>query len=166
MLAARAPDLHRALERATADGLPHLILDGKIFDSDRCRIKTVSVKGETIDAWYPGKTHDFGANVQALFEPGGLPIWTSDGEPGGVVDIEAARRHVFPAAYPATNTMPILADPGQPDTPQVTRPHARRLHAERTGCPVRANPAKLGLQWLISTLADVREEWLCIPGAR
>jgi hypothetical protein len=112
VLAAQAPDLHQALERAAADGLPHLILDGKIFDSDRCRIKTVSVKGETIDAWYSGKTHDFGANVQALFEPGGLPIWTSDGEPGGVVDIEAARRHVFPAVYPATKTMPILADPG------------------------------------------------------
>jgi hypothetical protein len=92
--------------------LAHLVLDGKIFDSDRCRIKTVSVNGETIDAWYSGKTHDFGANVQALFEPGGLPIWTSDSEPGGVVDIEAARRHVFPAAYPATKTMPILADPG------------------------------------------------------
>lgn len=112
VLSAQAPDLHQALHQAATDGLPHLILDGKVFDTDRCRTKTRSVKGETIDAWYSGKTHDFGGNVQALFEPGGLPIWTGQVEPGGVADIEAARRQVFPAAYPATKTMPILADPG------------------------------------------------------
>src|SRR5262249_10606686 len=69
VLAACAPDLHEALEKAAADGIWHLILDGKIFDTDRCRMKTVSVKGETIDEWYSGKTGDFGGNIQALFEP-------------------------------------------------------------------------------------------------
>lgn len=116
VLADRAPDLHQALERAIADGLPHLILDGKIFDTDRCRTTTTSVKGEQIDAWYSGKTHDFGGNVQALFEPDGFPIWTSDVEPGHTVDITAARAHVLPAARPAlrqgTARLPILADPG------------------------------------------------------
>jgi hypothetical protein len=112
VLADQAPDLHQALERAVADGLSRLFLDGKIFDSDRCRLKTVSVKGEAIDEWYSGKTGDFGGNVQALCEPGGLPIWTSDVEPGGVVDIQAARTHVLPAAYPHAKTLPILADPG------------------------------------------------------
>lgn len=112
VLAAQAPDLHQALEQAAANGMPHLVLDGKIFDTDRCRMKTVSVKGEQIDEWYSGKTADFGGNVQALFEPDGFPIWTSDVEPGGVVDIEAARAHVLPAAYPATRAIPILADPG------------------------------------------------------
>lgn len=62
--------------------------------------------------WYSGKTHDFGGNIQALFQPDGFPIWLSDVEPGGVVDIEAARRHVLPALYPAAKTMPVLADPG------------------------------------------------------
>jgi hypothetical protein len=112
VLAAQAPDLHEALQRAAEEGIPHLILDGKVFDTDRCRTKTISVKGEQIDAWYAGKTHDFGGNVQALFAPDGFPIWTSEVEPGGVVDIQAARRHVLPAAYPAARTMPILADPG------------------------------------------------------
>lgn len=37
---------------------------------------------------------------------------TSDVASGGVVDIEAARAHVLPAAYPAAKAMPILADPG------------------------------------------------------
>jgi DDE superfamily endonuclease len=112
VLAARAPDLHQALEQAAANGMPHLVLDDKIFDTDRCRMKTASVKGEQIDEWYSGKTADFGGNVQALCEPDGFPIWTSDVEPGGVADIEAARNHVLPTAYPATRAMPILADPG------------------------------------------------------
>jgi hypothetical protein len=42
VLAARAPDLHEALECATGEGLPYLILDGKIVESDRCVEKTVS----------------------------------------------------------------------------------------------------------------------------
>ncbi|WP_435886897.1 transposase family protein [Streptomyces anulatus] len=70
------------------------------------------MKGEKIDAWYAGKTSDFGGNIQALFAPGGLPLWTSDVEPGNVADIVAARRHVLPAAYPYARTMPVLADPG------------------------------------------------------
>ncbi|MEO3861982.1 transposase family protein [Acrocarpospora sp. B8E8] len=111
VLADQAPDLHEALERAARNGVPHLILDGKIFDTDRCRAKTTSAKGETIDAWFSGKTSDFGGNVQALCEPDGFPIWTGDVEPGGVADIEAARRHVLPAVYPYAKTMPVLADP-------------------------------------------------------
>ncbi|MGI5487843.1 transposase family protein [Microtetraspora malaysiensis] len=112
VLADQAPDLHSALHRAAGEGLPHLILDGKVFDADRCRIKTTSVKGAQIDAWYAGKTSDFGGNVQALFAPDGFPLWTSDVEPGGVPDIDAARTHVLPAAYPYARAMPILADPG------------------------------------------------------
>jgi hypothetical protein len=112
VLTDQAPDLHQALHRAAQDGISHLILDGKVFETDRCRTKTTSVKGEQIDAWYAGKTHDFGGNIQALFEPDGFPIWTSDVEPGGVVDIQAARRHVFGAVYPVARTIPVLADPG------------------------------------------------------
>ncbi len=112
VLAHRAPDLHQALEKAVADGLPHLEMDGKIFATDRCRHKTVSVKGETIDAWFSGKTGGFGGQVQMLSEPDGFPIWFSDVLPGGVVDIEAARALVLPTLYPYATTMPVLADPG------------------------------------------------------
>jgi DDE superfamily endonuclease len=75
-------------------------------------MKIVSAKGETIDEWFSGKTGDFGGNVQALCEPNGFPIWTSNVEPGGVVDIQAARAQVLPALYRHAATMPILADPG------------------------------------------------------
>ena len=71
VLAARAPGLQEQLEHALAEGVPYLILDGKVVDTDRCREKTVSRKGTVIDLWYAGKTHDFGGNVQALFYPRG-----------------------------------------------------------------------------------------------
>jgi hypothetical protein len=112
VLAARAPDLHQALQDALARGLSHLELDGKIFDTDRCRAQVLGVKGQSIDAWYSGKTADFGGNVQALFEPDGFPIFTSDVEPGHIHDLNAARRHVLPAVYPCTGQLPVLADPG------------------------------------------------------
>ncbi|TDD58207.1 transposase family protein, partial [Actinomadura rubrisoli] len=112
VLAARAPGLHQALHDAPAGGLSHLELDGKIFATDRCRIKTPSVKGEMIDAWYSGKTNDFGGNVQALCDPSGFPIFTSDVEPGHIHDLEAARVHVLPAVYPHTGELPVLADSG------------------------------------------------------
>jgi hypothetical protein len=37
VLAEQAPDLHQALERAQDQGLPHVILDGKIIPCDRCK---------------------------------------------------------------------------------------------------------------------------------
>ena len=72
VLAARAPGLAEALERALAADAPYLILDGKVVDTDRCREKTTSRKGKTIDVSYAGKTHDFGGKIQALFYPSGI----------------------------------------------------------------------------------------------
>ena len=55
MLAAEAPELREALERASDAGFSHVILDGKIIPSDRCEEPAISVKGEVIDLWYSGK---------------------------------------------------------------------------------------------------------------
>jgi hypothetical protein len=113
VLAVQAPDLHQALERAAAEGWSHVILDGKVVESDRCRAKTMSKKGEEIDAWYSGKTRDFGGNIQALMRPDGLPVWTSAVEPGSVHDLRAAREHGLGALYAAaSHGLPTLADPG------------------------------------------------------
>ena len=113
VLAAQAPDLHEALERAMAEELPYVILDGKVFAGDRCSEPATSVKGETIDAWYSGKAHRHGGNVQAVTRPDGLPLWVGPAEPGHVHDITAARAHVLPALYRAASLgMPTLADSG------------------------------------------------------
>ncbi|WP_328425693.1 transposase family protein [Micromonospora sp. NBC_00389] len=91
VLAAQTPTLHDALARVAADGWSHVILDGKLFDTDRVAETTTSVKGETIDAWYSGKHRDFGANIQAVMRPDGLPIWTSDVMPGHLHDLTCAQ---------------------------------------------------------------------------
>ena len=113
VLAAQAPDLHEALERAREEGIPFVILDGKLFSTDRVAEQVTSVKGEEIDAWYSGKHHRPGGNVQAVIRPGGLPLWASPAEPGHVHDITAARQHALAALYRAASLgMPTLADSG------------------------------------------------------
>ena len=65
VLAATAPTLREALERAVEQGLPYLILDGTLIASDRCADKKTSRKGKEIDKWYSGKAHRPAGNVQA-----------------------------------------------------------------------------------------------------
>lgn len=113
VLAAQAPDLHEALERAREEGVPFVILDGKLFSTDRVAEQVTSVKGEEIDAWYSGKHHRPGGSIQAVMRPDGLPLWASEAEPGHVHDITAARVHALPALYRAAALgMPTLADSG------------------------------------------------------
>jgi hypothetical protein len=113
VLAAQAPELAAALERARDEGLPHVTLDGTVIESDRCREPVLSAKGEVIDLWYSGKARVHGGNIQAVLAPDGFPLWVSDVEPGSVHDLTAARIHALPALYhAAANGMPALADPG------------------------------------------------------
>ncbi|HEX4701491.1 MAG TPA: transposase family protein [Pseudonocardiaceae bacterium] len=114
VLAEQAPDLHDALNQAKADDLPFVILDGKVFSTDRCGEKTTSVKGKQIDLWFSGKVHEPGGNMQALSAPNGVPLWVSDVEPGSVHDLAAAREHVLGGLYWAASQLdlPTLADGG------------------------------------------------------
>lgn len=113
VLSEQAPDLAGALERALADGVPYVILDGKVFASDGCAETAVSVKGNQFHPWYSGKARRYGASVQAVMLPGGLPVWTGPAEPGSVHDITTARLCALPALYRAAATgLPCLADSG------------------------------------------------------
>jgi hypothetical protein len=79
------------------------------------------VKGETIDAWYSGKHRDFGANIQAIMRPDGLPVWTSDVLPGHLHDLTCAEHHdITGALYWAASQLqlPTLADSGYEGTGQ------------------------------------------------
>lgn len=112
VLAARAPTLKEALDKAAEQGLPYLILDGTLIASDRCSDKKASRTGAEIDKWYSGKAHHHAGLVQGLISPAGVPLWTSDALPGSTHDITAAREQVLPAASPYLKDMPILADSG------------------------------------------------------
>ena len=97
---------------AVRDGVPFLILDGKLVAIDRLDEKKTSVKGREIDAWYSGKSHDFRGNIQALIAPSGIPLWTSLVCPGSVHDITAAREHLLETVQHFLAEVPILADAG------------------------------------------------------
>ena len=112
VLAAKAPTLHQALDKAVEQGLPYLILDGTLVCSDRCADKKTSKKGKEIDKWYSGKAHHAAGNVQALAAPGGVPLWVSDVLPGSTHDLTAARELVLPLARPYLKDLPFLADSG------------------------------------------------------
>ena len=55
VLAATAPTLREALDKAAGQGLPCLILDGTLVSAGRCAGKKTSKKGKEIDTWYSGK---------------------------------------------------------------------------------------------------------------
>jgi hypothetical protein len=129
VLAAQAEDLHTVLRRVADDGWSHVILDGKLFDCDRLAETTLSVKGETIDAWYSGKHRDVGANVQGVMRPDGLPVWTSAAMPGHLHDISCARELGVTAAlnWSATELdLPALADSGYENAGQGIKTPVKR----------------------------------------
>ncbi|SCL73418.1 IS5/IS1182 family transposase [Micromonospora peucetia] len=80
--AAQTPTLHDALRRRR-----RLVARHELLDSDCLVETTVSAKVDTIDAWYSGKHRDFGANIQTVTRPDGLPAWASDAMPGHLHDL-------------------------------------------------------------------------------
>ena len=112
VLAARAPSLREALDKARDLQLPYLILDGMIVASDRCAGKKTGKKGKEIDRWYSGKARHPGGNIQALPAPGGVPLRASGVLPGSTHDLAAAREQVLPQIRPYLKDLPLLADTG------------------------------------------------------
>jgi DDE superfamily endonuclease len=146
VLAEQAPGLAGALERALAEGVPYVILDGKAFGADACAETAESARGGESHVWYSGRKRHYGAGVQAVMRPDGLPLWTGPAEPGSVPDITAARIHALPALYRAASLgLPALADSGyqgagigirtpvkQPKQKKGTAP--RELDADQRTC--------------------------------
>ena len=92
-----------------------MVLDGKVFRSDRCAATTTSTKGETINSWYSGKHRAAGGNVQAVMRSDGLPVWVSEGAPGHLHDLTVAREAGLTGAlnWSASQLgLPALADSG------------------------------------------------------
>jgi hypothetical protein len=112
VLAARAPDLHSALEQGKAAGWSHVVLDGTLIRTDRCR---VSNPASGHDLWYSGKHHAHGGTVQVVCAPDGFPVAVSDVQPGSMHDLAAARATgLLGALHPAAALLglPALADKG------------------------------------------------------
>jgi hypothetical protein len=112
VLAAQAPTLQDALEKAAEQGLPYVIPDGTLISSDRCSDKKTSRKGTEIDKWYSGKAHEHAGLVQGIMNPSGIPLWGSEVRPGSTHGITAARELVLPGLRPWLKVFPGLADSG------------------------------------------------------
>src|SRR3712207_3884819 len=112
VLAARAPDLHAELEQGRAAGWSHVVLDGTLIRTDRCRVKNPDTGH---DLWFSGKHHAHGGNVQIVSDPDGHPVAVSDVEPGSSHDLAATRATGFLGALHAAAALlglPALADKG------------------------------------------------------
>jgi hypothetical protein len=111
VLTAQAPNPHQALERGRADGWTHVVLDGTLITTDRCRTKPDTGH----DLWYSGKHQAHGGNVQVVCDPSGFPVAVSDVQPGSTRDLAAARRTGSLGALHAAAALlglPALADKG------------------------------------------------------
>src|SRR3954453_12787550 len=111
-LAAHAPDLHQVLEAGKAAGWTHVVLDGTLIRTDRCRVTNPDTGH---DLWFSGKHHTHGGNVQIVSDPDGHPVAVSDVEPGSTHDLAAARATGFLGALHAAAALLgllALADKG------------------------------------------------------
>lgn len=132
VLAAGAPDLATALERAKAAGLTHLNLDGTLIRTDR-----VAAPGPNgADLWWSGKHKHHGGNVQVIAAPDGWPIWVSPVRPGREHDSTCARHHGLVDALDriaAEVGMPTLVDLGYENAGASFRhPHKKPAGGELT----------------------------------
>ncbi len=112
VLAAAAPDLREVLEAGQAAGWTHVVLDGTLIRTDRCRTKNPDTGH---DLWFSGKHKAHGGNVQIVCGPDGHPVAVSEVEPGSTHDLAAARATGFlGAVYAAAALLGLfaLADKG------------------------------------------------------
>ena len=86
------------LEQGRAAGWSHVVRDGTLIATDRCRTTNPDTGH---DLWYSGKHRAHGGTVQVLCDPEGFPVAVSDAQPGSMHDIAAARATGFLGAVHA-----------------------------------------------------------------
>jgi hypothetical protein len=71
VLSEQAPGLTEALERALAEGMAYVILDGKVFGTDACAGTAESAKGGEISLWYSGRKRRYAPASRPSCTPAG-----------------------------------------------------------------------------------------------
>jgi hypothetical protein len=136
VLAARAPDLHSALEAGTVAGWSHVVLDGTLIRTDRCCVQNPE-SGH--DLWYSGKHRAHGGNVQVVCDPDGFPVAVFDVQPGSMHDLAAARAAGFLGVLHAAAT--LLGLPPLAERPRRSRYRCAHAGQGRPGWPRAPPPA-------------------------
>ena len=102
LLAARSPNLHNALRKATKSGHAYVVIDGTLIPIDRVA---------TDRPFYSGKHRRHGMNLQVIASPDGEILWVSGPLPGAVHDLTAARIWGIVRELAAAGLI-VLADKG------------------------------------------------------
>ena len=126
VLAAQAPDLHETLQRAKDGGASHVILDGKLFSSDRLSEKTTH-RGFIVVQPPCGDQRLLELSLEPG-QPGREPRQAGSDEPGGHRTAEQFREHL---GGPLHTDMPAISDM------RGERPDVRAI-TDRPGYPGRA----------------------------
>jgi DDE superfamily endonuclease/Helix-turn-helix of DDE superfamily endonuclease len=102
LLAARSPNLHNALRKATKSGHAYVVTGGTLIPIDRVA---------TDRPFYSGKHRRHGMNLQVIASPDGEILWVSGPLPGAVHDLTAARIWGIVRELAAAGLI-VLADKG------------------------------------------------------
>jgi hypothetical protein len=102
LLSRLAPTLTEAIEQLARSRSNYALLDGTVIRIDRVHRQK---------PYYCMKTRHHGVTPQALTDPHGRLVWISDGLPGSVYDLTAARHHaILHLAF--HHNLTLLADRG------------------------------------------------------
>ena len=112
VLAARAPGLQEQLERALAEGVPYLILDGKVVDTDQLPRENPQPQGRGHRFVVRGEDARFRREHPGAVLSGRDPAVDLRCAAGQCADLAAARENVLGMLRPFLDAMPVLADPG------------------------------------------------------
>jgi hypothetical protein len=93
VLAGQAPTLAEALERDLADGVPYVILDGRVFKTDAVAETAQSARGAEFHVWHSGRKHGYGADV-GICTPAKNPI-QKKGTPPKELDLNQRTRNLL-----------------------------------------------------------------------
>jgi hypothetical protein len=129
------------LERGKSAGWTHVVLDGTLIRTDRCRVKNPDTGH---DLWFSGKHRAHGGNVQIVCDPDGHPVAVSEVEPGFTHDLTAARVTGFLGglyAAAALLGLPALADKGYDGAGAGVLTRPRATTCTRTTSPATSSSA-------------------------
>ena len=102
LLAARSPQLRKALRQAKKAGHAYVVIDGTLIPIDRLAADR---------PFYSGKHRRHGMNLQVIASPQGDILWVSGPLPGAVHDLTAARIWGIVRELAAAGLI-VLADKG------------------------------------------------------
>ena len=140
LLAARAPELRRALAGARQAGHACVVIDGTLIPIDRVAADR---------PFYSGKHRKHGMNLQVIASPDGEILWVSGPLPGAVHDLTAARIWGIVRELAASGLV-VLGDEGYLGEDRIRVPYrgrnkpasqkeANRAHARLRAPGERAN---------------------------